>query len=42
VVAFAEAGKVKTHIERFPLDEVSTVYDQLVANEISERAALVP
>jgi len=42
VVALAEAGRVKPHIERFPLDRVTEVYDKLRANEISGRAVLIP
>jgi len=42
VVALAEAGKVKPHIQRFPLDQVDTVYKQLQANEIAGRAVLIP
>lgn len=42
VVALAEAGKVKSRITRFPLSEVSSVYEKLHANEISGRAVLVP
>lgn len=42
VVALAEAGKVKSHITRFPLSDVNSVYEKLHANEISGRAVLVP
>lgn len=42
VVALAEAGKVKPHIQRFALEEVDAVYKKLQANEIAGRAVLIP
>ena len=42
VVALAEAGRVKPHIEQFSLDEVDTVFEKLHANEIKGRAVLIP
>jgi propanol-preferring alcohol dehydrogenase len=42
VVALAEAGKVKPHIQRFSLEEVDVVYKKLQANEIAGRAVLIP
>jgi propanol-preferring alcohol dehydrogenase len=42
VVALAESGKVKPHIQRFTLDDVDVVYKKLQANEIAGRAVLIP
>jgi propanol-preferring alcohol dehydrogenase len=42
VVALAESGKVKPHIERFSLKEVGTVYRKLLVNKIAGRAVLIP
>ncbi len=42
VVALAEAGRIKSHITRFPLDEVEQVYEKMKNNEIRGRAVLVP
>lgn len=42
VVALAEAGRIETEIERFPLDHVAEVYAQLAAHEIRGRAVLMP
>ena len=38
----AEAGRVTPHIQKFSLDEVVSVYEQLEANQIKGRAVLVP
>lgn len=42
VVALAEAGRVTPHIQHFPLQETSTVYELLHANKIKGRAVLIP
>ena len=42
VVALVEAGRIKPHIEKFPLSEVDAVYDKLANHEISGRAVLTP
>jgi propanol-preferring alcohol dehydrogenase len=42
VVALAEAGKIKPHMQRFSLQEISTVYELLQANKITGRAVLIP
>ena len=42
VVALSEAGRVKPHIEKFPLSEVGEVYEKLERGEIAGRAVLIP
>ena len=42
VVALAEAGKLKPLIQRFPIEEVNSVYARLQAGEIAGRAVLIP
>ena len=42
VVALAESGRVKPHIEKYKLDEAVEVYDRLKNNRITGRAVLVP
>jgi propanol-preferring alcohol dehydrogenase len=42
IVALAEAGRVTPHVQKFSLDEVVSVYEQLEANQIKGRAVLVP
>lgn len=42
VVALAESGRIKTHIEKYSLDDIDDVYERLHDNAISGRAVLVP
>ena len=42
IVALAESGRIKPHIERFALDDIDEVYERLHNNEISGRAVLAP
>ena len=42
VVALAESGRVKPHIEKFTLEEIDEVYQGLHDNTIHGRAVLVP
>jgi len=42
VVALAESGRVKPHIEKYKLDQAVEVYDKLKNNRITGRAVLVP
>ena len=42
VLALAEAGMIKPHIETFPLSEAPQVYERLAAGEIEGRAVIVP
>lgn len=42
VVALAEAGRLKAHTTRFPLDEAPTVFEKLENGEITGRAVLIP
>lgn len=42
IVALAERGRIKPHIEKFSLDDIDDVYQRLHDNAISGRAVLVP
>jgi propanol-preferring alcohol dehydrogenase len=42
VVALAEAGKIKPHIESFPMTDALAVYEKLHHGDISGRAVLIP
>lgn len=42
VVALAESGRVKPHIEKFALEDIDEVYRRLHDNAISGRAVIVP
>jgi len=42
IVALAESGRIKPHIEKFALDDIDAVYERLHNNEISGRAVLIP
>jgi D-arabinose 1-dehydrogenase-like Zn-dependent alcohol dehydrogenase len=42
VVALAEAGHLRTSVQRFPLSRVAEAYDELVAGRIRGRAVVVP
>jgi len=41
-VALAEAGSIEPKTEKFQVDDVAEVYEELEANEITGRAFLVP
>lgn len=42
VVALAEAGRLRTAVQRFPLSRVAEAYDELMAGRIRGRAVVVP
>jgi alcohol dehydrogenase, propanol-preferring len=42
VLALAEAGHIRTHVQRFDLDEAPTAYEQLAAGKIDGRGVVVP
>lgn len=42
VVALAGAGRVMPRVQRFALEDATSVFEQLKANEISGRAVMVP
>ena len=42
IVALAESGRIKPHIEKFSLDEIDEVYQRLHDNDIHGRAVVVP
>jgi len=42
VVELARAGRIRTHVERFPLDQVADVYERLRRGEIDGRAVVCP
>jgi propanol-preferring alcohol dehydrogenase len=42
VIALAEAGRIKTHVEKFPLDQGSEAYHLLKSGQIAGRAVIVP
>lgn len=42
VVALAQAGKIKTQVELFPLAQAPQVYERLRAGTIRSRAVIVP
>lgn len=42
VLELARAGRIHAHVERFPLDQVSEVYDRLRRGEIDGRAVICP
>jgi propanol-preferring alcohol dehydrogenase len=42
VIALAEAGHIRPHVERFSLDEAPRVYDRLARGDIAGRAVVVP
>jgi propanol-preferring alcohol dehydrogenase len=42
VLALAAAGRVRAHVQRFPLDRVADAYDLLRAGKIEGRAVIVP
>jgi propanol-preferring alcohol dehydrogenase len=42
VLALAEAGRIRAHVERFGLDDAVGVYERLAAGRIDGRAVIVP
>ncbi len=42
VIALAEAGHLRPHVSRFPLDEAPRVYELLATGEIDGRAVITP
>ena len=42
VIALAEAGHLRPHVERHPLSEAPAVYESLKAGRIAGRAVVVP
>jgi propanol-preferring alcohol dehydrogenase len=42
VVALAQAGKIRTHVERFPLEQAPEVYRRLREGTIRGRAVVTP
>jgi alcohol dehydrogenase, propanol-preferring len=42
VLELARAGRIHAHVERFPLDRVANVYEQLRRGEIDGRAVVCP
>jgi D-arabinose 1-dehydrogenase-like Zn-dependent alcohol dehydrogenase len=40
--ALAEAGKIKPHIESFPMTNTLAVYEKLQHGDITGRAGLIP
>lgn len=42
VLALAEAGKIKVHVERFPLEKAPEAYERMRAGALKGRAVIVP
>lgn len=42
VIALARAGRIKAHVERFPLNDASAAYEKLRAGDIRGRAVIIP
>ncbi len=42
IVALASAGKIRAHVERFPLERVGEAYDRLRRGEVEGRAVICP
>jgi alcohol dehydrogenase, propanol-preferring len=42
VIELARAGRIHAHVQRFPLNEVADVYEQLRRGEIDGRAVVCP
>ncbi len=42
VIALARAGRIKAHVERFPLSDVQQAYDRLRAGRLTGRAVIIP
>jgi alcohol dehydrogenase, propanol-preferring len=42
VVALAEAGKIRAHVQRYPLDDAARAYADMAAGTLRGRAVIVP
>jgi propanol-preferring alcohol dehydrogenase len=42
VMALARAGRIRAHVERFPLTEAAAAYDKLRAGDVRGRAVVMP
>lgn len=42
VIALARAGRIRAHVERFPLAEAPTAYERMRAGQVAGRAVIVP
>jgi propanol-preferring alcohol dehydrogenase len=42
VIALARAGRIRAHVERFPLDDVQQAYDAVRAGRLQGRAVVMP
>jgi alcohol dehydrogenase, propanol-preferring len=42
VIALARAGRIRAHVERFSLDNVTSPYDSLRAGRLKGRAVVMP
>jgi propanol-preferring alcohol dehydrogenase len=42
VIALARAGRIRAHVDRFALADVTTVYEQLRAGRLQGRAVVIP
>jgi alcohol dehydrogenase, propanol-preferring len=42
VIALARAGRIRAHVERFSLDNVTRAYDSLRAGRLKGRAVVMP
>jgi propanol-preferring alcohol dehydrogenase len=42
VIALAQAGRIRAHVERFPLADVQQAYDSLRAGRLRGRAVVIP
>jgi propanol-preferring alcohol dehydrogenase len=42
VIALAQAGRIKAHVERFSLTDVRQAYDRLRAGRLNGRAVVIP
>ena len=42
VIALARAGRIRAHVERFPLKDVQQAYDSLRAGRLKGRAVVIP
>jgi hypothetical protein len=40
--AFRQAGRIRAHVERFPLKDVQRAYDSLRAGRLNGRAVVIP
>jgi propanol-preferring alcohol dehydrogenase len=42
VIALAEAGTIRAHVEQFSLDDAPHVYERMAAGTLRGRAVIVP